>query len=75
MRRQKQFCNQMKIVGKTHHIQQKKNTLLMAVIKLSFFYLGFLSRTFTIHSTAEEGGGYLFNTSLLLPPALQTLMH
>ena len=24
-----------------------------------FFYLGFLSRTFTIHGTAGEGGGYL----------------
>ena len=34
-----------------------------------FFYLGFLSRTFTIHGTAGEGGGYLFNSSLPLPPA------
>ena len=25
-----------------------------------FFYLGFLSRTFTIHGTAGKGGGYLF---------------
>ena len=33
-----------------------------------FFYLGFLSRTFTIHGTAGEGGGYLFNSSLPLPP-------
>ena len=24
----------------------------------NFFYLGFLSRTFTIHRTAGEGGGY-----------------
>ena len=32
-----------------------------------FFYLGFLSRTFTIHGTAGEGGGYLFNSSLPLP--------
>ena len=39
-----------------------------------FFYLGFLSRTFTIHRTAGEGG-YLFNFSLLLPPASQTLRH
>ena len=39
------------------------------------FYLGFLSRTFTIHRTAVEGGGYLFNSSLPLPPASQTLRH
>ena len=31
-----------------------------------FFYLGFLSRTFTIHKTAGEGGGYLFNSSVPL---------
>ena len=40
-----------------------------------FFYLDFLSRTFTIHGTAGEGGGYLFNSSLPLPPASQTLRH
>ena len=34
------------------------------------FYLGFLSRTFTIHMTAGEGGGYFFNFSLPLPPTL-----
>ena len=28
-------------------------------IYIFFFYLGFLSRTFTIHGTAGEGGGYL----------------
>ena len=40
-----------------------------------FFYLGFLSRTFTNHRTAGEGGGHLFNSSLLLPPASQALRH
>ena len=40
-----------------------------------FFYLGFLSRTFTIHRTAGEGGGYFFNSPLPLPPASQTLRH
>ena len=40
-----------------------------------FFYLGFLSRTFTIHRTAGEGGGYFFNSSLPLRPASQTLRH
>ena len=44
-------------------------------IYIFFFYLGFLSRTFTIHGTAGEGGGYLFNSSLPLPPASQTLRH
>ena len=40
---------------------------------LFFFYLGFLSRTFTNHWTAGEGGGYFFNSSLPLPPSSQTL--
>ena len=40
-----------------------------------FFYLGFLSRTFTIHRTAGEGGGYLFKSSLPLPPTSRTLRH
>ena len=40
-----------------------------------FFYLGFLSCTFMIHRTAGEGGGYLFNSSLPLLPASQTLRH
>ena len=38
-----------------------------------FFYLGFLSRTFTNHRTAGEGGGHLFISSLPLPPASQVL--
>ena len=40
-----------------------------------FFYLGFLSRTFMIHRTAGEGGGYFFNPSLPLPPASQTFVY
>ena len=38
-----------------------------------FFYLGFLSRTLTIHRTSGEGGSYLFNSSLPLSLASQTL--
>ena len=38
-----------------------------------FFYLGFLTRTFTNHRTAGEEGGHFFNSSLPLPPASQTL--
>ena len=40
-----------------------------------FFYLGFLSRTFTNHWTAGEGRGHFFNSSLPLPPASQTLRN
>ena len=40
-----------------------------------FFYLDFLSRPFTNHRTAGEGGGHFFNSSLPLPPASQTLRH
>ena len=39
------------------------------------FYLSFLSQTFTIHRTAGEGRGHLFNSSLPLPPASQTRRH
>ena len=42
---------------------------------ICFFYLDFLSRTFTIHRAAGEEGGYLFNSSLPIPPASQTLRH
>ena len=42
---------------------------------LFFFYLDFLSRTFTNHWNAREVGGHLFNSSLPLPPASQTLRH
>ena len=38
-----------------------------------FFYLGFLSCTFTIYRTAGEEEGYLFNTCQQLPPASQAL--
>ena len=42
---------------------------------LHFFYLCFLSRTFTIYRTAGEGGGYLCNFPLPLPPNSQTFRH
>ena len=52
-------------------------TLLFWVIWacLFFFYLGFVSLTFTNHRTAREGGGHSINSSLPLPPALQTFRH
>ena len=40
-----------------------------------FFHLSFLSGTFTSLRTAGEGGGYFFNSSLLLPPASQALRN
>ena len=40
-----------------------------------FFYVGFLSRTFTNHRAAGEGGGYFINSSLPFPPASQTLRY
>ena len=50
----------------------KKEEILFYFFLIVFFYLGFLSRTFT---TAGEGGGYFFDSSLPLPPASQTLRH
>ena len=47
------------------------------LIWISFFFLclGFVSQTFTSHRTVREGGGLSINSSLPLPPALQTLRH
>ena len=51
------------------HYEYEKTEILF------FFYLGFLSRTFTNHRTTGEGGGHFFNSSLPLPPASQTFRH
>ena len=40
----------------------------LAEVLFFFFYLGFLSRTFTIHRAAGAGGGYQINSSLPFPP-------
>ena len=40
-----------------------------------FFCLDFLSRRFTIHRTAGEGGGYSCNFMLPLPPSSQAPRH
>ena len=40
-----------------------------------FSYLGFLPQILTNDRTVGEGGGYLFNSSLPLPPGLQTIIH
>ena len=51
------------------------NSNVFFVRAFFFFYLSFVSRTFTNHWTAREGGGHSINSSLPLPPALQTLRH
>ena len=51
-------------------VDQKRQLLIFV-----YFYLGFLSLTFTIYRTAGEGAGYLFNSSLPFPSALQTFRH
>ena len=38
-------------------------------------YLGFPSRTFTIHRTAGKGGSHLYKSSLSLPPASLILTY
>ena len=43
-------------------------------VKKKFFFLSGFSFT-NIHRTAGEGGGYLLDSSLPLPPASQTLRH
>ena len=45
------------------------------ICKMFFFYLGFLSRTFSNHRTAGEGRGHFFNSLPQLPPTSQTLRH
>ena len=65
----------IKLVDDTPNQPTKFQAKHWVEIIFFFFCLGFLSRTFTIHGTAGEGGGYLFNSSLPLPPASQTLRH
>ena len=43
--------------------------------QVCFFYVDFLSRPFTNHRTAGEGGRHFIQPSLLLTPALQALRH
>ena len=49
--------------------------IIMWLLRYYYFYLGFLSRIFTDHRTAVEGGWHFFNSSLSLPPASQTLRY
>ena len=40
--------------------------LYLCFFQIFFFYVGFLSQTFTIDRTVGEGGGYFFDSSLSL---------
>ena len=59
----------------TYGVKQLVHCLTRTTCNTFFFYLGFLSQRFTNYRTAGEGGGLFFNSSLPLPPALQTLRH
>ena len=62
----------LKIVGGSHQHETLSNRNKVVLVHT---ILGFLSRIFTIHRTAEEEGGYFFNSSLPLPPVSLTLRH
>ena len=76
-------CIQMKEQWKIHifhftlmeSMAQVINIQLSAVVLSYFFCLDFLSRSFTNHRTAEEGGEHFFIFSLSLPPASQALRY
>ena len=63
------------------HLQRSHSFIVKVLIRQFlnsscsfFFYLGFLSRKYTIHRTAGEGGGgFLFNSSLPLLPVCRNL--
>ena len=69
------FCRKFLIVTIAFMITKTLMRCMSIDRKIFFFYLGFLSRTFTNHRTAGEGGGHFSNSSLPLPPASQALRH
>ena len=76
----KHFCKYcLQCFSSKRNLIEQKETCLKINGKLTvtffFFYVGFLSRTFTNHRTAGEGGGCFFNSSLPLPSASHTLRH
>ena len=56
------------------YFRSKKKSILSKTYDL-FFYLSFLSQTFTIYGTAREERDYLFDSSVPLPPTSQTFKH
>ena len=69
------FCRKFLIVTIAFMVTKTLMRCMSIDRKIFFFYLGFLSRTFTNHRTAGEGGGHFSNSSLPLPPASQALRH
>ena len=63
------FCRKFLIVTIAFMVTKTLMRCMSIDRKIFFFYLGFLSRTFTNHRTAGEGGGHFFNSSLPLSPA------
>ena len=60
------------VVNKMLRFRDYKNCLFD---NFFFFYLDFLSRTFTNHRTSGEVGGHFIHSSLPLPPASKALRH
>ena len=58
-----------------NHKIEDVSSIYNFVLDNFFFYLDFLSWTFTNPKTAGEGGGHSLNSSLPLPPTSQTLRH
>ena len=57
------------------NLEQNQGIYMARLCMGPFLLFEFFLRTFTIQRPAGEGGGYLFNSSLPLPPASQTLRH
>ena len=57
------------------HTSLAASRTILQRLQTCLFFLSFLSRQFTNHRTAEEGGGHFFNSSLPLPTASHTLRH
>ena len=69
----------MKELRRCSLIILRKSVLACRKAELAFFCFFFLSGFFftniMIHRAAGEAGGYFFNSSPPLPPALQTIRH
>ena len=72
----KKYCMWIQTSWETNHEIPIINLFLILMLKMPVFFFNvnvsiwvfFLSQTFTIHRAAGEGGGYLFNSPLPLPP-------
>ena len=72
----KNYCNLTKDTDKFQASVTERYTSLNKRYGIYFFSIWvFFHEHFMIHRTAGEGGGYLFNSSLTLPPVSQTLRY